>query len=148
MKPLAVAILGALGIACTSIQPVAVKQGDICYRCGRTITEPRIAAQLVSSAGQAQAFKTPGCLAKYLQTNDAAGRTIFVTDYPTGEVFPVTSATFVRGTIDEGTGERDYFAFRSAADAAKRAAAEHETVVDWATVRTLIATEKTKKKGA
>ena len=148
MKQLAAAILGTLVAGCSVATPVAVKSGDICYRCGRTITDTRIAAQMVDGTGQAQTFKTPACLAKYLQTNEVTGKTIFVTDYPSGQMFPVTTAVFVRGTIDDATGERDYFAFRSAAEAVKRAAGGQETAVDWATVRTLTAAaEKGKKKG-
>ena len=146
MRRVLCAVAGLVLVACSSVTPVAVKTGDVCFRCGRTITEPKLATQLVAANGEHATFKTPGCLATYLRTNQTGDRTIFVTDYPTGELFPVTTAVFVRGTIDEATGERDYYAFRSAADAAKRAEQEKTTAVDWATVRTLVAAEKPKKK--
>lgn len=133
------AILGITLVACSSAHPIPIRAGDVCLRCNRVITEPRLGAQLLASNGTASVFRTPGCLAKYLQDHTPDGRSIYVTDYDTGEFIPVANAMFVRARIDEATGERDFYAFRSAAKAAKFAEDKYSGVVDWSMVRTLAA---------
>jgi hypothetical protein len=69
-----------------------------------------------------------------------------VTDYPSGKLFPVSRALFVRGKIDEATTERDYFAFASVNDAVERAKDVTGRIVDWSAVRSGIEAEKLQKK--
>ena len=137
-----IAILSVAAVACGSLQPVPIRAGDACFRCARVITEARLVAQLITTNGERSSFRTPACLAKYLQNHDASVKAIFVTDHPSGTMIAVTNATFVRVIVDHQTGERDFFAFRSVTDAAMRAADARSAAVDWSTVRTLVGTEK------
>lgn len=141
------AILGVALLACGGAHPTAIHAGDICTHCKRAITDTKFGAQLVSTNGESSTFHTPGCLAKYLPGHSGGVKTVFVTDYSNGELFSVANALFVRARIDETTGERDYYAFRSATEAAKYAKEHNSGVVDWAAVRTLVAAEKPAKKG-
>ncbi|HVL69262.1 MAG TPA: hypothetical protein VM364_18535 [Vicinamibacterales bacterium] len=136
------AVLGITLVACSSAPTVPIRAGDVCHRCGRVITDPKLGVQLITTEGQAQTFRTPACLAKYLQDHKGGVKAIYVTDYPSGRMLPVTGAMFVRATIDEQTGERDFFAYRSVGDAAARARDEFSAVVDWSTVRAVVAAAK------
>lgn len=144
MRMRSVAVILALGVfGCSSVRPVAVKTGDICHRCQRTIENPKLAAQLVDANGHARTFRTAGCLATFLKANPAEKATIFVTDYTTGELFPVSGALFVRVKLTDGDKvERDFLAFRTIADAQGTAEKEMSKVVDWAAVRSHIAAAK------
>jgi hypothetical protein len=138
--------LGLVLVACSS-PPPAIHAGDVCVRCKRLIAEPKLAVEMIAANGQASTFRTPGCLAKYLKDHPKEAKGIFVTDYPTGKLIPVSRALFVHGKIDENTGERDYYAFASVNDAVERAKHVTGTVVDWAAVRSAIDSEKFQKKG-
>jgi hypothetical protein len=130
-------VVAAWGVAgCSSVKPVAINAGEPCYRCQRVIEEPKMAAELVDDNGQARKFKTPACLATFLKDNPDEKAHIYVTDYASGELFPVQTALFVRIKLSEGEKvERDFVAFKNLADA--KAAAEMNTsrAVDWAAVR-------------
>lgn len=135
-------ILGFGLVACSSYQPMPVKAGDVCFRCARVVTEPKLGVQLLRTTGQLSTFRTPACLAKYLQDNEKLDvKAIYVTDYESGEMFPVASAKFVRVTIDPQTRERDFFAFKNTAAAAKFAADQLSGVVDWSAIRTMAAAD-------
>ena len=137
----AVTALGAMG--CSSVKPVAINAGDLCYRCQRTIEQPKIAVELVDNTGQARKFKTPACLATFLKSNPTEKAHIYVTDYATGELFPVQTALFVRVKLAQGEKiERDFVAFKNVADATATAEKEMSKVVDWAAVRAHVAASK------
>jgi hypothetical protein len=120
----------------------AINAGDVCFRCKRVITDPKFAVEVVTTSGQISTFRTPGCLAKYLKDHSGDVKEIFVTDYPTGKLFPVSRALFVQAKIDRTTGERDFFAYASVNDAVKQAKDVTGTVVDWAAVRSITGAEK------
>src|SRR6476646_9820852 len=105
------AILGAVFVSACSAPLPAIKAGDVCARCKRTIMEPKLGVQVVSTSGAISTFRTPRCLATYLKDHAGEAKEIFVTDYPTGKLFPVSRAMFVRAKIDNATGERDFYAF-------------------------------------
>jgi hypothetical protein len=130
-------VVAAFGVAgCSSVKPVAIKAGEVCYRCQRVIEEPKMAAELVDDNGQARKFKTPACLATYLKDNPNEKAHIFVTDYSSGEIFPVQTALFVRIKLSEGEKvERDFVAFKNLADAKAAAEMNMSGAVDWAAVR-------------
>lgn len=146
MRFASIAVLGLVLAACSS-PPPQIHAGDVCFRCKRVVSEPKLGVQLIASGGQASTFRTPGCLAKYLKDHPAEAKGIFVTDYPTGKLIPVSRALFVRAKIDENTGERDYYAFATVHDAVDRAKGVTGTVVDWAAVRSAIESEPLQKKG-
>ena len=81
---LAVLALIPLG-SCTSVAPVKVSAGDQCFRCRRTISDERVASEIIS-ANFVSKFRAPGCMAKYLVDHPGDGGTVFVTDYTTGKI--------------------------------------------------------------
>jgi hypothetical protein len=101
--------------------------------------DPKLAVQVVTTSGQISTFRTPGCLATYLKDHSKDAKEIFVTDYPTGKLFPVSRAMFVRAKIDSATGERDFYAYATVDDAVKEAKEVTGKVVDWAAVRSFVA---------
>jgi hypothetical protein len=144
MKPLsgATAMLSAalLAASCaSSVTPVKVAADDRCFRCGRNIAEPRLAAEMVDGP-LASKFRTSGCLAKYLADHPSETGTTFVTDYATGTFVPPAHALFVPVIIDPHTNESDYRAYVSLGDAQAAARELNTTPVDWTTV---LAKEKT-----
>jgi copper chaperone NosL len=129
MVPLTVAV--ALLIACSSITPLPIRAGDTCFRCRRTISHTRLAAELVDENRRAFSYKTAGCLAKYLAENPGAEPVVFVTDYTSGKLIRASSALFVRSVIDERTGEHDFYAFQSRDEALAFAKESNSSVIDW-----------------
>ena len=129
----AVVVLAMVG--CSSLRPLPIRAGETCFGCRQVIVEPKLAAEIVDASGHAYKFRTVECMAKYLANHpdeDLAG--VWVTDYNSGRFVAARNATFVRGGIDETRMERNYFAFRSATEAAAFAADRTSTAVDWPTV--------------
>ena len=141
MRYVLTAFLGLALAACSSVQPVPIQAGDTCSACKRAITESKLGAELLADSGTATKFHSPGCMAKYLKDNSLDGRSILVTDYTTGELISVANALFVRAKVDQAGSEREFYAFRKAADAAKFAEDKLSSVVDWAAVRTIAGAE-------
>jgi hypothetical protein len=134
-------VLGLALSACTSA-PVAIQSGATCFGCDRTITDTRFGAQLVRTSGDTSTFRTPGCLARYLRDHAESVRAIYVTDYDSGKLIPVSGALFVPARVEDETGERAFYAFRSLPAATTRAEEEFSSVIDWSKVRTLAAPAK------
>lgn len=130
----ALAAIGALlALSCSSVRPVAIQDGDQCFRCRRPIIEKTMAAELMDGNRFASKFRTSGCMAKYLADHrDETGIT-FVTDYATGRLVRPEGALFVP-IVNRDTGERDYRAYLQKADADAAAAELHSVPIDWKTV--------------
>jgi hypothetical protein len=121
-----------LAVSCSSVQPLRIDAGDRCFRCGRTIDEPRLAGEIIDEGNHALKFRTPGCMAKYLADQaEHNWRGIWVTDYGTGKFVEASDASFARITINPDTNERDYAAFASAEAAAAKAREEETATTDW-----------------
>lgn len=131
MRTHLIVAITALAAACTSVKPIAVHSGDVCYRCRRTIVEPKLAAEIVDLSSRAFKFRSAGCLAQYLGEHREELRGVFVTDYKSGKLIQAGHASFVPAEIDRQTGERDYLAFANAADAAAGAATNHSSPIAW-----------------
>jgi len=134
------AIVALTLVGCSSVRPVAIKSGETCYGCRQVIVDTKLAAEMIDTQGHAFKFRTVGCLAKYLR--DHPGETLagtWVTDYNTGRFVPTANATYVRAVIDENTMERNYYAFRSAQDAATFAQEKSSAAVDWLAVQRQVA---------
>ncbi len=121
MRMLYAVVLGLTALACASVQPARVEVGDRCLRCRRPVTDVRMAGEIIDSMRAPFPFRSPACLAKYVKDNRGTAFTaIFVTDYKSGRMIPVSDAWFVPTTMtapDGRTAEPDYFAFRSRGDA-------------------------------
>jgi hypothetical protein len=119
-------------LSCTSVGPAKINLGDQCFRCGRTINDSRLAGEQI--AAFVEKFRAPGCMAKYVVKNPGDTGPIFVTDYTTGKMVKPSEAFFVPTVLDRNTGERDYRAYASKADADAAAAEARSETVDWKTV--------------
>jgi hypothetical protein len=121
MKTLYAIVVAVVLIGCASIQPAKVQVGDTCYRCHRSIGDPKLAGEIIDQLNAPFPFRTTGCLAKYLKANpDQKLRAVFVTDYRTGHMLLAEDAWFVPVRLTQADGkktESDYFAFRSRTDA-------------------------------
>lgn len=126
-----VLLLLALG-ACSSIAPVAINAGDVCYRCRRVITDTRLAAEGIDGTLVSK-FRTSGCIAKYLAEHPNDKSAIFVTDYTSGKMVPAQGAFYVP-TMNRDNGEKDYIAFGTRAAADAEAYSRKVQSVNWATV--------------
>jgi hypothetical protein len=119
-------------MGCATVAPIRINAGDRCFRCRRTIAQPKLAAERITRV--VEKFKTPGCMAKYIVAHpDETGR-IYVTEFRSGELMSVDLAIFVPVTLDAITGETDYRAYLQKADANRAAVELHTVPVDWQTV--------------
>jgi len=133
-RTLILAIVPLVLISCTAtIAPVKINAGDQCFRCRRIIADTRLATEQIQG-GLTSKYRAPGCMAKYLVAHPDEGGTLFVTDYSTGKMIPPAEAIFVPIVLDRNTGEFDYQAYKSSADASAAARELATTVVDWQTV--------------
>jgi hypothetical protein len=131
---IACAAVGALlTLSCSSVRPMAIHDGDQCFRCRRPIVEKAMAAELMDG-NLGSKFRAPGCMAKYLVDHPGETGTTFVTDYATGKWVRPERALFVPILLNRNTGESDYDAFLSKTDADAAAAVSHTVPIDWATV--------------
>ena len=122
-----------LTLSCSSVRPMAIHDGDQCFRCRRPIAEKAMAAEMMDGTF-ASKFRAPGCMAKYLAEHPQETGTTFVTDYATGKWVRPDKALFVPVVLNRNTGETDYHAFVNKTDADAAAAESHTVPVDWPTV--------------
>ena len=135
VQALATLAVGALlAVSCgPAIKPVAIQDGDQCFRCRRPISEKAMAAEMIDGSFVSK-FRAPGCMAKYLADHPSETGAVFVTDFATGKWVRPEQAAFVPIVVNPNTGETDYHAFLNKADADAAAAGAHAAVVDWKTV--------------
>lgn len=135
LHAVAFAAIGALlTLSCGSVRPVAVHDGDQCFRCRRPIVEKAMAAELMDGNRFASKFRSSGCMAKYLADHPGETGTMFVTDYVTSKLVRTEGVLFVPVLLNRDTGERDYRAYLQKADADAAAAELHSVPIDWKTV--------------
>ena len=120
--------------SCSSIVPIKVNAGDQCFRCRRIILDARSAGEVIDRNGFVSKFRAPGCMAKYLAAHPEETGAVFVTDYATGKFVAPESAPFVPVLVNRDTGERDYVAFRHAADADVAAGRANTVPYTWSAV--------------
>jgi hypothetical protein len=136
MKAVRILLFGlapVIALSCSSIAPVKINAGDQCFRCRRTITDPKVATEMIDGSF-ATKYRGPGCMAKYLVAHpDETGR-LLVTDFTSGAMIAPTTATYVPVIVDEKTREGDYRAYALKTEAEKAARALNATPIDWATV--------------
>lgn len=128
-------------LACSSLQPLPIRSGEICYGCRQVIGEPKLASEMIDTSGHAFKFDTVECLARYV--NDHPNEQldgVFVADYKTGRLMKAADATYVKAAVDPRTMKKNYVAFRSSQDAAAFAKEQNATTVDWQAVRDALRT--------
>jgi hypothetical protein len=135
-RTLLMALAGLVAVSCSSVGPVAVHAGDQCFRCRQTISETKLAGELIDTSANhfVSKFRTPGCMAKYLADHPEETGTLFVTDYASGHMVHPDRLLFVEFVMNQNTGERDYRAYLNKSDADASALETHSVPVDWKTV--------------
>ncbi len=123
----------AVAAACSSIAPVPIKAGEVCYRCRTVIEEPKQAGEMIAGNGLVSPFKSPNCLAKYIVEHPEDKSAVFVSDWETGKFAPPDRMVFVP-TVNRNNGEKSYLAFLSEKAAAAAAAEQKSTPIKWAAV--------------
>jgi hypothetical protein len=128
------AILTLLVVAaCASVKPAAINAGDRCLRCKQTISDLRVAGEIIDRLRAPFPFRTAGCMAKYVKATPPDQITaVFVTDFNSGRMVAADDAWFVPAQLLGPDGRRrvpDYIAFRSRADA--EAAREGQPLLRW-----------------
>ena len=86
--------------ACTKNGPQDIAVGkDMCESCKMTITEPKYATQLTTEKGRNYKFDDISCMQGYVTSNSeqAKNATTYVADFPTGDFFDSSKATFITG---------------------------------------------------
>lgn len=133
----AVLALALVSAACSSVKTAPIFAGDTCFRCRRIISDVKVAAEVVDSAGRAYKFRTPGCMATYFKDHpdEIATSKIFVADHGSGRFMAAKNAIFVPAWLFEGRErQRDFLAFAAASEARKAADKELSQPTDWAGV--------------
>jgi hypothetical protein len=123
------AFFAVAALSCSTVAPVKVNTGEQCFRCGRSISDTRLAGEQIS--GFVEKFRAPGCMARYLVAHPDEKGAIFVTDYVTGKMVKPTAAFFVPFVVDDRTNESEFRAYAVKAEADAAAAALHTTPVSW-----------------
>jgi hypothetical protein len=120
-------------LSCSSVAPVKVAAGDQCFRCRRAISEVRVAAEMIVGDHEyfVSKFRGPGCMAKYIAGHPDPTATVFVTDYPTGEMIGSRDAFYVPVVVDRKTNETDYRAYARRPEAAAAAFELRTTAIRW-----------------
>ncbi len=125
-------LLGAAIVSmwsCSSVAPVKVEGGEVCYRCRRVIADARLAAETLDGR-LVWKFKSAGCVSKYLADHPQDTSVVFVTDYKTGKLVRSDRALFVP-SVNRDTGEGDYIAFLDRAAANAEAYSRGVKATDW-----------------
>lgn len=136
MRPgllLSTALAAIAAASCGSVRPIAVHPGDQCFRCRRSISEPKLAGEIVDKTFVSK-FRTPGCMATYLAGHPAESGTVFVTDSASGKMIRPDAAFFVPVVLNPDTGEGDYRAYQARAEADAAAREAHSVPVAWSAV--------------
>jgi copper chaperone NosL len=132
MRSIPVFALLVFASACASTSPVPIRAGDVCFHCRQTITDTKLAAEVISQSGHAFKFSSVGCLSDYLRDHpDEITRAVFVTDYNRGRLFPAQKAWFVKFEVNPAVKAEDYAAFRDKDDALAFAGTHHSELVEW-----------------
>jgi hypothetical protein len=142
MKTAAILALALVVCACGSFSSVPIKTGEVCAMCGQSITDVRFAAEAISPQGVVSKFRTTECLAKHVRRQPENVAAKFVTDFNTGRMIRPESATYVRTTINENTGEKAYVAFSSVKDAVELSKKTMESPIDWLRIQRMSADTK------
>jgi copper chaperone NosL len=94
----AATLLGA-GIACSRgpLPPAKLDtKNDTCSVCRMTVSDPRLASQVLVRGEEPRFFDDLGCLAKFLEEQQPPDAVVYVADHRTGEWAPAARAVYSR----------------------------------------------------
>jgi copper chaperone NosL len=94
------ALAGLVACSTGPMQPVAIDSStDACAECRMLLSDPRLAAQIVSPGEEPRVFDEIGCLRAHLKTHPVArGAAIYVADHRTGSWLAAGTAMYTRTT--------------------------------------------------
>ena len=120
-----IASLFTVIIACSKSGPQEIAVGkDQCENCKMTITEAKYATQLITEKGRVYKFDDIKCMQDYATSNeDAATAKTYVADFPSGQFFDSSTATFISGGSIKSPMNGNIQAYKDKV-AAEKAAAE------------------------
>jgi copper chaperone NosL len=135
-RTLHVVLLTLAVAACGGAGPRAVAVGeDVCAYCRMTVSDPRFAAEVVTSTGRVHVFDSVDCLAGYVRgAEPGALRSIWVTDasQPGRFVAAEQAGYLLDASLHGPMGRAVAFA---SADAAREAQARlGGSIADWAAI--------------
>lgn len=112
-------------IACSKSGPQEIAIGiDQCEHCKMTISDAKYATQLITEKGRVYKFDDIKCMQDYAMSNkDAATAKTYVADFPSGQLFDSSTATFISGGSIKSPMNGNIQAYKDKA-AAEKAAAE------------------------
>ena len=86
-------------IACSKSGPQEIAVGkDQCENCKMTISDAKYATQILTEKGRVYKFDDIKCMQSYVTSNkDAATAKTYVVDFPSGQFFDSSTATFISG---------------------------------------------------
>lgn len=132
MKAAPVIALVLLSAACASTTPVAVRSGELCFHCRRTITEPKLATEMFDTTNHVYKFASVACLNEYLRDHPTEQpKALFATDYTSGHMLSVDKAYYVKFMVEPNLKVEDYAAFRGEDAATTFATTNKSKVIDW-----------------
>ena len=92
------ALLGA-GISCSRgpLPPAKLDtKNDTCSVCRMTVSDPRLASQVLVPGEEPRFFDDLGCLAKFLEEHQLPDAVLYVADHRTSEWTPAAAAVYSR----------------------------------------------------
>lgn len=129
------AILGLILLTCGGGPPPPVEpmlDEDLCSFCRMTISDRRLAAEIVRRGG-VDYFDDIGCMLDWIDLHGLApGSMAYVFDFRAGEPLPAASAFYVRSTLVPTPMGHGLVAFAGEAEASAAAAELGGTVASWA----------------
>jgi hypothetical protein len=132
MKSVIVALVALLAAGCSSVSPLPIQVGDLCFNCRRPINDVAMGGEIITHTNQALKFKSPACMARYIKANPDMAKVIYVTDYTSGRMIRAASATFVPfETVERYVKTSDFVAYYSKDSAAAFAKERGTTPVKW-----------------
>ena len=135
-------LLVAVLMACAPRGPQPVAYGtENCDYCRMTISEPRFAAQVVTSTGKARKFDSIECLVSYYLESRSTGvvKSVWVTDYrKPGSFIAAEDAVYLRGGHAHSPMGLGLMAFSKSENAAALAKEFGGAPLRWSDVLTLV----------
>jgi hypothetical protein len=141
MKRILLLGLALLIGACSSVSPVAISTGDVCFRCRQPIVDVKLAAEAIGQNGLVMKFRTVKCLAQHLSADQSTMAGVFVTDYVTGRFLRPETATFVHAPVTADTWKLEYVAFGDLQRAVAFGEQHGTKPVDWSRVVQMVHAE-------
>ena len=143
LSAVAMAIISILCISC-SHKPEKIAFGkDNCAECKMTIVDPRYGAEIVTHKGKIYKFDDVHCVATFMERRGVEMKdidhTLFVDYNNSDELINVKNAEFVVSSLLKSPMGGNAAAFKSKAEAEKRAAElDGSKITDWATLYNIL----------